>query len=73
MGNSESRIQTANFDNIKYDKRLLIHVMDEAHQRVLIKGTLTIEDEVETLNSVLNSSKQGETSVIIYGKKYCFV
>lgn len=68
MGNSESRIQTANFDNVKYDKRILIHVMDDADQRVLIKGTLTIEEEVETMNSVLNASKQGETSVIIYGK-----
>jgi len=68
MGNTESRIQTANFDNVKYDKHILIHVMDDADQRVLIKGTLTIEDEVNTLNSVLNASKQGETSVIIYGK-----
>ena len=68
MGNAESHIKTANFDNIKYDKHLLIHVMDEKDQSLLIKGTLTIEDEIETLNSVLSASKQRETRIIIYGK-----
>lgn len=68
MGNSESRIKTVNFDNIKHDKHILINVMDEKDQSVLIKGTLTIEDEIETLNSVLSSSKQRETCIIIYGK-----
>ena len=68
MGNAESHIKTANFDNVKYDKHLLIHVMDETEQSLLIKGTLTIEDEIETLNSVLSASKQSKTRIIIYGK-----
>jgi hypothetical protein len=68
MGNAESHIKTVNFDNVKYDKQLLIHVMDEKDQSLLIKGTLTIEDEIKTLNSVLSASKQGETRIIIYGK-----
>jgi hypothetical protein len=68
MGNAESHIKTVNFDNVKYDKHLLIHVMDEKDQTLLIKGTLTIEDEIKTLNSVLSASKQGETRIIIYGK-----
>jgi len=68
MGNAESHIKTVNFDNVKYDKHMLIHVMDEKDQSVLINGTLTIEDEIETLNSVLSASKQGETRIIIYGK-----
>jgi hypothetical protein len=68
MGNAESHIKTVNFDNVKYDKHMLIHVMDEKDQSLLIKGTLTIEDEIKTLNSVLSASKQGETRIIIYGK-----
>lgn len=68
MGNAESQIKTANFDNIKYDKHILIHVMDENDQSLLIKGTLTIENEIETMNSVLSASKQRETRIIIYGK-----
>lgn len=68
MGNAESHIKTVNFDNVKYDKNILIHVMEEKDQSLLIKGTLTIEDEIKTLNSVLSASKQGKTRIIIYGK-----
>lgn len=68
MGNAESHIKTANFDNVKYDKHILINVMDEKDQSVLIKGTLSIDNEIETLNSVLSASKQRETCVIIYGR-----
>jgi hypothetical protein len=68
MGNADSKIRTANFDNIKENTYILIHVMDETDQSVLIKGTLTIEKEITILNSLLSSSKQRETNIIIYGK-----
>jgi len=68
MGNADSQIRTANFDNIKEKTHILIHVMDETDQSVLIKGTLTIEKEITILNSLLSASKQRETNIIIYGK-----
>ena len=68
MGNADSKIRTANFDNIKENTYILIHVMDETDQSVLIKGTLTIEKEITILNSLLSASKQRETNIIIYGK-----
>jgi len=68
MGNTESRIKTVNYDNIKHNKSLLIHVMDETEQSCVIKGTLSIENEVKTINSLLSSSKQGQTDIIIYGR-----
>lgn len=68
MGNGESKIKTVNFDNVKQDNYILIHVMDEKDQSVLIKKTQTIENEVKLLNSLLSESKQGKTNIIIYGK-----
>ena len=68
MGNADSQIRTANFDNIKEKTYILIHVMDETDQFVLIKGTLTIEKEITIINSLLSASKQGDTRIIIYGK-----
>lgn len=68
MGNTESHIHTANFDDIKMNKHFLINVMDSSDQQILIKGTLTIDAEVETINSVLSNATQSKTTVIIYGK-----
>ena len=68
MGNADSQIRTANFDNIKENTHILIHVMDKTDQSVLIKGTLTIEKEITIINSLLSASKQGDTRIIIYGK-----
>jgi hypothetical protein len=68
MGNAGSQVKTVNFDNIKEQNHLLINVMDETDQSVLIKGTVHIENEIKTINSLLSASKQGETRVIIYGK-----
>jgi hypothetical protein len=68
MGNAESQIKTVNFDNIKEGSMILIHVMDETDQNILIKGTLTIENEIKMLNSLLSASKQGSIWVVIYGR-----
>lgn len=68
MGNGESKYKTVNFDNVKQNDYILIHVMDEKDQSVLIKKTQTIENEVKLLNSLLSESKQGKTNIIIYGK-----
>jgi len=68
MGNADSQIRTVNFDNIKENTHILIHVMDETDQSVLIKGTLTIDKEITIINSLLSASKQGDTRIIIYGK-----
>lgn len=68
MGNSES-INTANFDDVRMSKGCsLIHVMDECEQIVMIKGTLSIEDEIDAINNILSKQMQTESVIIIYGK-----
>lgn len=68
MGNSES-INTANFDDVRMSKGCsLIHVMDEGEQNVMIKGTLSIEDEIDVINDILSKQMQTESVIIIYGK-----
>ena len=74
MGNSTSEIKKANFDdiiNIIKDSakktRVLIHVMDAENQELLIKGTLSINEEIEKMNSLLHSGKMDAT-IVIYGK-----
>ena len=74
MGNSTSDIKKANFDdiiNILKDSakkiRILIHVMNAENQELLIKGTLSINEEMEKMNSLLRSGKMDAT-IVIYGK-----
>ena len=73
MGNSTSEIKKANFDdiiNIIKDSakktRVLIHVMDAENQELLIKGTLSINEEIEKMNSLLHSGKMDATIEVFY-------
>ena len=71
MGNSESAIKKVNFDDIimisKDSKHFLIHVMEKEDEDLLIKGTLSINEEIEKMNSLLSLEKMNVT-IVIYGK-----
>ena len=67
MGNSESNIKKVNFDDIIKNTHIIINIMKKDEQEILIKGTLSIIEEIETINSLLASGKM-ETTIIIYGK-----
>ena len=77
MGNSESAIKKANFDDVimiskcskdlTKNNHILIHVMEKEDQDLLIKGTLLIDQEIEKMNSLLSSGKKDAT-IVIYGK-----
>jgi len=71
MGNHESAIKKVNFDDIimisKDSKHFLIHVMEKEDEDLLIKGTLSINEEIEKMNSLLSSEKMNVT-IVIYGK-----
>jgi hypothetical protein len=69
MGNSESNIKKVNFDDIITSKNthIIINVMEKHEQEILIKGTLSINEEIETINSLLALGKM-DTTIIIYGK-----
>jgi hypothetical protein len=74
MGNSESAIKKANFDdiiNISKDSskntHILINVMEKEDQALLIKSTLSINEEIEKVNSLLSFRKM-DVNIVIYGK-----
>ena len=77
MGNSESSIKKVNFDdiiNISKDSKeltknnnILIHVMEKEDQELLIKNTLSIDEEIEIINSILSFRKM-DVIIVIYGK-----
>jgi hypothetical protein len=71
MGNHESAIKKVNFDDVitisKESKQILIHVMEKEDEDLLIKGTLSINEEIEKMNSLLSSEKMNVT-IVIYGK-----
>ena len=71
MGNSESLIKKVNFDDIIIislkNAHILIHVMDKENEELLIKGTLTINEEIEKVNSLLSFRKM-DVTIVIYGK-----
>ena len=74
MGNSESSIKKANFDDViiiskesAKNAHILIHVMDKENEELLIKGTLTINEEIEKVNSLLSLRKM-DVIIVIYGK-----
>jgi hypothetical protein len=71
MGNYESAIKKVNFDDIIMislkNNYILIHVMEKEDEDLLIKGTLSINEEIEKMNSLLSSEKMNVT-IVIYGK-----
>jgi len=74
MGNYESAIKNANFDDIimisndpSKNAHILIHVMDKEDEELLIKGTLLINEEIERVNSLLTYGKM-DVTIVIYGK-----
>jgi rhodanese-related sulfurtransferase len=71
MGNHESAIKKVNFDDIIMislkNNYILIHVMEKEDEDLLIKGTLSINEEIEKMNSLLSSEKMNVT-IVIYGK-----
>ena len=70
MGNSLS-LSKLNFEDIQFiinnQSTLLINTLNINKQKCLIKGTLTADCEVETLNSYLNQGK-ADVRIIIYGE-----
>lgn len=77
MGNSVSTIKNINFeDMLKFIERssnnedtLIINTLDQTKQGCLIKGTISINDEIKILNSQL--SKDKNTNIVIYGINAC--
>jgi hypothetical protein len=78
MGNSESAIKKANFDDVimiskelsknsAKKTQILIHVMDKDDEELLIKNTLSINEEIEKINSLLSLRKM-DVTIVIYGK-----
>lgn len=71
MGNYESAIKKVNFDDVIMislkNNHILIHVMEKEDEDLLIKGTLSINEEIEKMNSLLSSEKMNVT-IVIYGK-----
>jgi rhodanese-related sulfurtransferase len=51
----------------KDSKHFLIHVMEKEDEDLLIKGTLSINEEIEKMNSLLSLEKMNVT-IVIYGK-----
>ena len=50
---------------IKEKKYLLINTLSDIEQKCLIKGTIPINKEVETINHCLNKT---EINIVVYGK-----
>jgi hypothetical protein len=74
MGNSESAIKKVNFDDIimiskdsSKNTHILINVMEKEDQALLIKSTLSINEEIEKVNSLLSFRKM-DVNIVIYGK-----
>lgn len=70
MGNTSSSIKKINFEDIQQILKnnrgyLLINTLKEHEQECLIKGTVSIDKEVNIVNSNLNNLN---TTIIVYGK-----
>jgi hypothetical protein len=71
MGNSQSSIQKISFEDIQYviknnENHLLINTLNETDQMCLIKNTISVQQEVEIINRLIQSSNQ-QIKIIIYG------
>jgi hypothetical protein len=82
MGNSSSSIKNINFEdmlsfiertsingNIINDNTIIINTLAQTNQVCLIKGTISIDDEIKILNNQLNTDKN--TNIVIYGLNAC--
>jgi hypothetical protein len=76
MGNSIMTTHNINFEDMQYAvneqnnqmhhrKILIINTLESHHQSCLISGTLTIDMEVEILNTYLTKNK--DIQIVIYG------
>jgi hypothetical protein len=63
MGNTTQ--PTANYDDIRHNQCLLIHIMED--ESILIDRTITIEKETAKINSLL-AEHSYDTHIIVYGK-----
>ena len=66
IGN-KNNFKTVNFENIQLLKNnvFLINTLDEGNQKCLIKGTISIKDEVKVIN---DNMENRECNIIVYGK-----
>lgn len=73
MGNIQS-ISKKNFEQIQIVCKdnntdiLLISTLDVEHQHCLIKNTLSINDEIKTINECISKNKKKH--IVIYGKSH---
>tara|TARA_B110000008_G_C16932974_1_gene549475 strand:+ start:644 stop:1072 length:429 start_codon:yes stop_codon:yes gene_type:complete len=71
MGSSQSVSRKVNFEDIQYllnknNEYILINTLDEKEQDCLIKNTISIQDEVTTINHFMK--KKIDIHIIIYDK-----
>ena len=77
MGNTLSNIKNINFeDMLSFIERtninentIIINTLTQNNQNCLIKGTISIHDEIKILNLQLNKDKN--TNIVIYGLNAC--
>lgn len=75
MGNNHSAyIKKINFEDMQHaikdnEKSVIINTLTPDKQQCLIKGTITIEEEIKILNHYL--SKDTKIRIIIYGINAC--
>lgn len=78
MGNSlSSSIKNINFEDMlcfiertsNNNNTIIINTLPQTNQGCLIKGTISIDDEIKILNLQLNKDKN--TNIVIYGLNAC--
>lgn len=73
MGNSVCQIRNINFEDMQTTilnkQSIIINTLDPKNQECLIKGTVTIEDEIRILNTQLTKDKNSR--IIVYGTNAC--
>ena len=76
MGNAQSSsiIKNINFEDLQSaikdnEKTVIINTLDSNNQKCLIKGTISIDDEVKILNTYI--TKSTTIHIIIYGTNAC--
>ena len=77
MGNSGSSIKNINFEDMlsfierttNNENTIIINTLAQTNQGCLIKGTISIDDEIKILNYQLTKDKN--TNIVIYGLNAC--
>lgn len=76
MGNAQSSSinKNINFEDLQSaikdnEKTIIINTLDSNNQKCLIKGTISIDDEVKILNTYI--TKNTTIRIIIYGSNAC--